>query len=388
MRLSVLLAILPAVLAAPATRSVPAPLVRLSERADVVANKYIVKFKDNSALASLDSALSTISVAHEYTFEHVFKGFSGELSQEALDALRSHPDVEFIEEDSYVYLDGFLEQSNAAWGLGRISHRAKGSTTYVYDETAGEGTCAYIIDTGIDVTHTDFEGRATFAVNYGDSNNIDGHGHGTHVAGTIGSKTYGIAKKTSLFAVKVLDNNGSGTVANMIRGLEFVVSDVPTRGCPNGAVANMSLRSSVSVALNAAAAALPSNDIFLAVSAGNSNIDSSNQSPAAEPTVCTIGATDSADAKSSFSNYGPGVDVFAPGTSVLSLAPGNLTATMSGTSMASPHAAGLAAYLGGLEGLKGDALCERIKELASVDLLTGLPSGTSNRLAFNGNPGV
>ncbi|VUC20898.1 unnamed protein product [Clonostachys rosea] len=388
MRLSVLLAILPAVLAAPATRSVPAPLVRLNQRADVVANKYIVKFKDNSALASLDSALSTISVAPEYTFEHVFKGFSGELSQEALEALRNHPDVDFIEEDAYVYLDGFLEQSNAAWGLGRISHRERGSTTYVYDETAGEGTCAYIIDTGIDVTHTDFEGRATFAVNYGDSNNIDGHGHGTHVAGTIGSKTYGIAKKTSLFAVKVLDNNGSGTVANMIRGLEFVVSDVPTRGCPNGAVANMSLRSSVSAALNAAAAALPNNDIFLAVSAGNSNIDSSNQSPAAEPTVCTIGSTDSADAKSSFSNYGPGVDVFAPGSSVLSLAPGNLTATMSGTSMASPHAAGLAAYLGGLEGLKGDALCERIKELASVDLLTGLPSGTSNRLAFNGNPGV
>jgi subtilisin family serine protease len=115
----------------------------------------------------------------------------------------------------------------------------------------------------------------------------------------------------------------------MIRGLEFVVSDVPTRGCPNGAVANMSLRSSVSAALNAAAAALPSNDIFLAVSAGNSNIDSSNQSPAAEPTVCTIGATDSADAKSSFSNYGPGVDVFAPGTSVLSLAPGNLTVSLS-----------------------------------------------------------
>uniref|UniRef100_A0A8H7N6A2 Peptidase S8/S53 domain-containing protein n=1 Tax=Bionectria ochroleuca TaxID=29856 RepID=A0A8H7N6A2_BIOOC len=223
--------------------------------------------------------------------------------------------------------------------MGPWSHLTRahdGSTTYVYDESAGAGTCAYVIDTGIDVNHPEFEGRATWLVNFGDDEDTDGYGHGTHVAGTIGSKSYGVAKKTSLFAVKVLDRNGSGTTATMIAGLDFVVSDAATRNCPNGSVANMSLRDTPSEALNAAAAALVTNNVFLAVSAGNANRDTSSQSPAAEPTVCTIGATDINDVRSTFSNFGPGVDVFAPGTNILSTLPNNATGFNSGTSMATP----------------------------------------------------
>ncbi|CAH0058347.1 unnamed protein product [Clonostachys solani] len=388
MRTSLLLAVLPSVLSAPAGRSEPARILSRGEGADVVANKYIVKFKDSGASASVDSVLSTISASADHVFEHVFKGFAGELTLEALESLRNHPDVDYIEPDTVVTVDGFVSQENATWGLARISHRAHdSSTTYVYDESAGSGTCAYVIDTGIDVNHPEFEGRATWLVNFGDDEDTDGFGHGTHVAGTIGSKSYGVAKKTSLFAVKVLDRNGSGTTATMIAGLDFVVSDAATRDCPNGSVANMSLRDTPSEALNAAAAALVTNNVFLAVSAGNANRDTSSQSPAAEPTVCTIGATDINDVRSTFSNYGPGVDVFAPGTNILSTLPNNATGLNSGTSMATPHAAGLAAYLAGLEGFPGaDALCTRLKDLATPDILTGIPSDTTNKLIFNGNP--
>lgn len=388
MRSSLLLAVLPSVFSAPAGRSEPARLLSRGEGADVVPNKYIVKFKDSGASASVDSVLSAISASADHVFEHVFKGFAGELTPEALESLRNHPDVDYIEPDTIVTVDGFVSQENATWGLGRISHRAHdGSTTYVYDESAGAGTCAYVIDTGIDVNHPEFEGRATWLVNFGDDEDTDGYGHGTHVAGTIGSKSYGVAKKTSLFAVKVLDRNGSGTTATMIAGLDFVVSDAATRDCPNGSVANMSLRDTPSEALNAAAAALVTNNVFLAVSAGNANRDTSSQSPAAEPTVCTIGATDINDVRSTFSNFGPGVDVFAPGTNILSTLPNNATGFNSGTSMATPHAAGLAAYLAGLEGFPGaDALCTRLKDLATPDILTGIPSDTTNKLIFNGNP--
>jgi subtilisin family serine protease len=174
----------------------------------------------------------------------------------------------------------------------------------------------------------DFEGRATFAANFADTSDTDGHGHGTHVAGTIGSKTYGVAKKTLLYGVKVIDDDGKGTTSSMIKGLDFVVADAPKRNCPKGVVANMSLRDNVSVALNAAAAALTTNDIFLAVSAGNQSQDASTQSPASEPTVCTIGASGITDQLSYYSNFGAVVDVFAPGDGIDSLAPGGKTVSL------------------------------------------------------------
>lgn len=208
---------------------------------------------------------------------------------------------------------------------------------------------------------------------------------GTHVAGTIGSASYGVAKKTTIYGVKVLSNLGFGSNSGIIAGMNFVPTDAASRSCPSGVIANMSLGGGVSAAVNSAAAAMVSAGVFLAVAAGNSATDASTSSPASEPSVCTVGSTTSGDSMSSFSNYGSVVDIFAPGSDILSTWIGGSTNTISGTSMASPHVAGLAAYLAGLEGFPGAvALCDRIKALGTQGVLSGIPSGSSNLLAYNG----
>jgi len=388
MRLNVLLAILPMVLAAPqAKRSEPAPLLT-PKSDDLVANKYIVKFKDETALAAVDDAITSIlSTAPDAVYSSLFQGFAAELDEETLKALRDHPDVDYIEQDAVVTLDAYTTQPGAPWGLGRISHRARGNTNYVYDTSAGSGTCSYILDTGIDASHPNFGGRAQFIANFAGGITGDANGHGTHCAGTVGSTTYGVAKNTRLFGVKVLNDSGSGTYAGIISGMDFVASDAPGRGCTNGVFVNMSLGGGYSAALNQAAETMVARNIFLAVAAGNSNANAANYSPASAPSACTVGATTSADARSSFSNYGALVDIFAPGSNVLSTWPGGSTNSISGTSMASPHIAGLAAYLAALEGYPGPvALCNRIRALATPNVISGIPSGTANLLAFNGNP--
>ncbi|CAH0046490.1 unnamed protein product [Clonostachys solani] len=400
MRLSVVLAILPAAIAvpAPAARSEPAPLIRRDENGNGIQNQWIVKFKNSNSLSSsspnsVSSVINSLSVAPDHVFGNVFKGFAGQLNEKALEALRNNPEVEYIEQDSTLRLDEWVDQTGAPWGLARISQRPllnystdPLSYTYTYDSSAGTGTCAYIVDSGVDVTHPEFEGRASWAANFGDNINEDGVGHGTHVAGTVGSKTYGVAKKTTIYAVKVTDTKGKGTTAQLIAGLDFVVKDAPKRNCPKGVVTNVSIGDSRSTAVNAAAAALVANNIFLAVSAGNDNTDAGSQSPASEQTVCTIGATDSTDRRSSFSNFGLNVDVFAPGTGILSTIPGGGAGYKSGTSMATPHATGLAAYLAGLNGFPGaDALCTLLKETATNGLLRSIPSSTINKMIFNGN---
>jgi subtilisin family serine protease len=236
----------------------------------------------------------------------------------------------------------------------------------------------------------EFEGRATWLANFADTNNTDGAGHGTHVAGTVGSVTFGVAKQTKLFAVKVLDANGSGTNAGVIKGMDFVTDDAPTRNC-SGIVVNMSFGGATSSAVNQAAAAIVSAGYFLAVAAGNSGADASTSSPASEQSVCTVGATTSSDTFASYSNHGPLVDILAPGTSVESTWPGNLTEILSGTSMATPHITGLAAYLLGLGGsIPTDpvALCSYIASTALSGVISGVVNGTVNLLANNGASNV
>lgn len=386
MRASILLALLPAVLGAPTRRSEPAPLHVPRDVDSLIKDTYIVKYKDITAFSAVDEGIKVLAGKPAHVFKGAFKGFAGKIDAEALEILRDDPSVDFIEQDAIVSLSAYTTQSNAPWGLARISHRARGATGYTYDTSAGSGTCSYIVDTGIQANHPDFGGRATQLISYA-GNNADGNGHGTHVAGTIGSNTYGVAKRTTLLGVKVLSDSGSGSISGIISGLNYVVSDARSRSCPNGAFANMSLGGGYSASLNSAAKGLIDNNIFLAVAAGNENQNAANVSPASEPTVCTVGATTSADAKASFSNYGALVDIFAPGQGILSTWIGSSTNSISGTSMASPHIAGLAAYLAGLEGYPGaQAACNRIIALATTGVITGLPSGTPNRLAFNGNP--
>lgn len=185
----------------------------------------------------------------------------------------------------------------------------------------------------------------------------------------------------------MLDNSGSGSFSTVIAGMDYVASDSQTRNCPNGSVANMSLGGGYTASVNQAAARLIQAGVFLAVAAGNDGVDARNTSPASEPTVCTVGASTSSDARASFSNYGSVVDIFAPGQDILSTWPNRQTNTISGTSMATPHIVGLGAYLAGLEGFSDpQALCARIQSLANRNLLSGIPSGTINAIAFNGNP--
>ncbi|KAH8666432.1 proteinase T-like protein [Xylariales sp. PMI_506] len=347
--------------------------------------------KSGISVASINDAMSFF----EHDADHVwhndnYKGFAASLDDAAVEAIRNHPDVEFVEQDAVVSINTYVSQSSPAWGIARISHKSLSTSTYVYDDSAGEGVCAYIIDTGILTTHNQFGGRATFLKNYAaDGVNTDGNGHGTHVAGTVGGTTYGVAKKVSLYAVKVLNSQGSGTNAGVISGMNYVATDSQTRSCPKGAVANMSLGGSRSTAVNSAAAAMVQAGVFLAVAAGNDGQNAALSSPASEPSVCTVGATEKTDKLASYSNFGAVVDILAPGTNILSSWIGSNTATntISGTSMATPHITGLGAYLLALSGAKTPAaLCAYIQSLATKNAVSGVPSGTYNYLAFNGNP--
>lgn len=384
MRAATLLALLPMAMAAPsAKRSSPAPLL-VPRNAELIEGKYIVKMKDGLVAATVNGLVSTLSSTADYTYSRKFNGFAGSLSEKEIDDLRADPNVEYIEQDAKVVM--YDTQQNAPWGLARISSQSPGGSTYTFDESAGEGTCAYVVDTGIDTDHPDFDGRAEFLANFADNSDTDGQGHGTHVAGTIGSTTYGVAKKTKLFAVKVLDDNGEGSNSGVIAGMDFVVDDAPSQDCPNGVVVNMSLGGSFSSAVNSAAASITGAGHFLAVAAGNDGLDAKDYSPASETSACTVGATEEDDTLASYSNVGALVDVLAPGSDILSTWTGGRTQTISGTSMASPHVAGLAAYLLG-KGESSEGLCEFIASTALDGVISGVPSDTVNLLINNGATG-
>ncbi|RFU80262.1 serine protease precursor [Trichoderma arundinaceum] len=382
MRASTLLALLPLAMAAPSRRASPAPVL-IPRGTQLVEGKYIVKMKAEAHTAAVDTAIASIKADADYTYTHSFSGFAASLTSAEIEKLKNDPSVEYIEQDAIVTITETVTQSNADWGLSRISSKEPGTTAYNYDSSAGEGTCAYVVDTGIDVQHPEFEGRAKWLKNFsGDGQDTDGQGHGTHVSGTIAGKTYGVAKKANLFAVKVLDSNGEGTNSAVIAGMDFVAKDAAGQECPKGVVVNMSLGGTQSDAVNQAAASITGAGLFLAVAAGNDGADTSGYSPASEPSVCTVGATEKDDTLASYSNIGELVDILAPGTDITSAWPGNRTNTISGTSMASPHVAGLGAYLLGL-GEKVDGLCDTIASSALKGAIQGVPQGTVNLLIQN-----
>ncbi|RYO77680.1 hypothetical protein DL766_008908 [Monosporascus sp. MC13-8B] len=374
-------------------RSGPAPLIRASN-ADLVADKYIVVMTKDVSTAAVDEMLRSYSSNAEHVYNSTIRGFAGTLDDAAIETLRNNPGVAYVEQDARFQLADYTVQRNATWGIARLSRRHNNNNSgsdYTYDDSAGEGTCSYVIDTGITIDHEDFGGRAEWLHNFsGDGDDRDGAGHGTFVAGILGSSTYGVAKRTRLFALKVFDNKGVTTGSAILDAMDFVARDHPSRGCPRGVTVNMSLGGGRSEASNHATDALVDSGAFVAVAAGNSGVDAINTSPASAPKACTVGATDSRDRMASFSNYGSVVDIFAPGVAITSTAYGDSNkeiTTASGTSASAPHIAGLAAYLMALEGNPGgEALCERIKELATPDILENIPLGTANLLAFNGSP--
>jgi cerevisin len=301
-------------------------------------------------------------------------------------------------------------EKNAPWGLARISHRDSLSfgnwNKYLYSADGGEGVDVYVIDTGTNTKHVDFEGRAHWGktIPTGDADE-DGNGHGTHCSGTVAGKKYGVAKKANVYAVKVLRSNGSGTMSDVVKGVEYAVQAheeakaAAKKGKKKGwkgSAANMSLGGGKSRVLDAAVNAAVEAGIHFAVAAGNDNADSCNYSPAAAENAVTVGASTLLDERAYFSNYGKCNDIFAPGLNILSTWIGSehATNTISGTSMASPHIAGLLAYFLSLQPAKDSAyavaditpkeLKANLISIATQDALTDVPSNTKNLLAWNG----
>lgn len=301
-------------------------------------------------------------------------------------------------------------EKNAPWGLARISHRDAlnfGSfNKYLYSDDGGEGVDAYIIDTGTNIDHVDFEGRATWGKTIpANDEDIDGNGHGTHCSGTVAGKKFGVAKKASIYAVKVLKSNGSGTMSDVVKGVEWAAnSHTETLSAAKkgkkkgfkGSVANMSLGGGKSRLLDLAVNAAVDAGLHFAVAAGNDNADSCNYSPAAAENAVTVGASTLADERAYFSNFGACNDIFAPGLNILSTWIGSNYATnvISGTSMASPHIAGLLAYYLSLQPSSDSAyavaeitpkkLKANIIAIATEGALTNVPADTANILAWNG----
>jgi subtilisin family serine protease len=279
-------------------------------------------------------------------------------------------------------------QSNATWGLDRLDQRARPlSTTYTYEST-GAGVTAYIIDTGIRFAHTEFGGRATSGYDAVDGGAADDcNGHGTHVAGTVGGTTYGVAKAVSLVGVRVLNCAGSGTTSGVIAGINWVTTN-HLAGTP--AVANMSLGGGASASLDTAVNASIADGVVYGVAAGNETANACNGSPSRVPSAITVGATTSSDARASFSNYGTCVDLFAPGQGITSAWSTSNTATntISGTSMATPHVVGAAArFLQGSRGSTPQQVRDALVADATANVVTNPGTGSPNRLLYS-DPGT
>jgi subtilisin family serine protease len=352
-----------------------------------IPNQYIVVLKDDVP----DVDTEALRLAREFggdrnggfTYQRALKGFSVRMPEQQAVRLANDPRVAFVEEDGKVSIG--TTQTGATWGLDRIDQRDLPlDGNYNYNAT-GSGVKAYIIDTGIRATHTQIAGRVISgftAISDGLGTN-DGNGHGTHVSGTVGGTTYGVAKNVTLVAVRVLDSAGNGTNSGVISGVDFVTSDHQA-GQP--AVANMSLGGGISSALDTAVSNSIADGVTYAIAAGNETQDACNTSPARVASAITVGSTTTTDARSSFSNFGTCLDIFAPGSSITSSwnTSDTATNTISGTSMATPHVTGVAAlFLETNPTASPATVAAAIIDNSTPNKVTGAGTGSPNRLLFS-----
>lgn len=365
--------------------------------------RYVVRIVDSAdhPAAFAKSLTRRFGVETTFVYRHAFKGFAGRLTDAAVAHLRADPRVVSVERDIPMSANATTQSNPPSWGLDRIDQRALPLDKSFTTTADGTGVTAYVIDTGILLTHVDFAGRIRSgydAVTSGGNAN-DCYGHGTHVAGTIGGTTYGIAKKVTLVPVRVLDCSGSGSISGVIAGINWAIAD---HAANVPAVANMSLGGGFSTSLDTAVANGVADGITFAVAAGNDNFDACWYSPARASSAITVAAAGSynsklstqpnpppyPDQKASFSNYGSCVDIWAPGTGIVSDWNTSTTATrsLSGTSMATPHVAGVAALILSAGYLAPATVTSTLIGLATPSVITGMSSSqarsTPNRLLF------
>ena len=372
----------PAAAETPAAAAPPAPIVQAD---DPVPGQYIVTLQDTPPSA-VPAVAEEVAGGGEVldTYASAISGFTAELTDAEARAVAADPAVAAIEEDAVVRLDD--TQSGAPWGLDRVDQRVLPlDSTFSY-HGGGAGVTAYVLDTGIRPTHVEFGGRASVGADFvGDGRNgIDCQGHGTHVAGTVGGATYGVAKAVRLVAVRVLGCDGQGTVSGVVAGVDWVVAN---HAGPS--VMNMSLGGAVSASMEAAVDAAVTSGVTVVVAGGNANADACTHSPADVAAAMTVGATDRTDTRATYSNHGDCLDLFAPGTAVLSagIASDTATRTLSGTSMATPHVTGAAALsLEQHPGATPAQLAAELTSAATAGQVRSPGSGSPNLLLYTGDP--
>ncbi|MEV8534135.1 S8 family serine peptidase [Streptomyces sp. NPDC051211] len=373
-------------LAAPATAAEAEGVVQYAGAADAVPGSYIVMLKESGAKAEPQRGTA---LASRYrgklrdTYDAAFQGYAVEMSAQQARRLAADPAVATVVQNRKVKLDA-TQPNPPSWGLDRIDRRRLPlDKKYVYRDSAGTGVTAYVIDTGVRISHSDFGGRARYGFDAIDGGGAaDGHGHGTHVAATVAGTTYGVAKKAKIVAVRVLNNEGEGTTAQVVAGINWV-----TKNAVKPAVVNMSLGGDADVVLDTAVRNSIASGLTYAVAAGNAGVDASTHSPARVPTALTVGSSDSGEARSYFSNTGKLVDLFAPGSDIVSAGSwfDQHEVTMSGTSMAAPHVAGAAAlYLSTHRTASPATVAKALIDASAKGSLHDIGTGSPNRLLYSG----
>ncbi|KAL7753525.1 hypothetical protein RI367_001300 [Sorochytrium milnesiophthora] len=360
-----------------------------------VSNRWIIRLKPEAQQAAftakLEDIIETANARSDKSVEHwlentysigSFKAYSVHFPGTSIRRLAKDSMVDSITPDDIVYALG-TEQNPPSWGLRRISERALNLTQpYTYPDTAGAGVTAYVIDTGMMITHPDINGRATWGFTAcSGCQNMDDNGHGTHVATTIGGTIYGVAKKVNLVAVKVLDGSGSGTISGVLSGINWVAQRAANSSTPS--VANMSLGGRKNQQLNDAVTAAINAGVVFGVAAGNDGGDACNGSPSSTPQAITVGASTSTDARAWFSDFGSCVTMFAPGVDITAGWNDGKSKTISGTSMATPHVVGVAAlFLSQNPSLPAAQVKGQMQIAATPGVVTDV-QGSPNLLVFN-----
>ncbi|MFF1273116.1 S8 family peptidase [Streptomyces marokkonensis] len=346
-----------------------------------VAGSYIVVLDERTTAADKKDLAQEYGGRLSRSYGAALDGFAADgLSETEAKRLAADPAVGAVVANR-TFRTTATQDNPPSWGLDRVDQAdTAGDSKYTYPDNAGEGVTAYVIDTGVRITHKDFEGRASHGYDAVDNDNTadDGNGHGTHVAATVAGAAHGVAKKADVVAVRVLDDNGSGTTEQVIAGIDWV-----TANHKGPSVANMSLGGGADPALDAAVQKAIASGVTFAVAAGNESADAGQGSPARVPEALTVASSTKDDAQSDFSNFGAAVDLYAPGSDIASAwnDSDEGTKTISGTSMASPHVAGAAAvYLAGHPDADPAAVASALTGGATADKISNPGSGTPNKL--------